>query len=288
MRIGFIGSGRVGKALGLYFENHGLDIGGYYSKSIRSADEGAAITCSRAYLSLHDLAQACEIIFITVPDQVLKEIDIQAVKLMEQKSIDRYKIWFHVSGAHPSQILSGIKGTGCGVGSMHPLQSIGDPVTGARSLETAWFSLEGTENALETGKHILAQTGGRYSLIEGQNKPLYHAGACVISNFFVTLLESGIHYFEEVGMKREEILRAIKPLIEGTWSNVQRQDTISALTGPIVRGDLNTVHLHLETLDKELPGEMELYRALALKTVEIVENKRLSRELSEKLKQILT
>ncbi|WP_338084967.1 Rossmann-like and DUF2520 domain-containing protein [Dehalobacterium formicoaceticum] len=287
LKIGFIGAGKAGKTLGLYFKNHGLHISGYYSKTIESARTGADLTGSRAYLNMDDLAAVSEILFITVPDQVLAEIDAHAALLIEQKSIDRGKIWFHVSGAHPANILAGIKRAGGSVGSMHPLQSLGDPVSGAQGLEEAWFSLEGTAEALEAGKTILEVTGGHYSLIDGERKPLYHAGASVISNFFVTLLASGMRYFAAVGMKEEDILQAIKPLVEGTWSNIQRQGTVSALTGPIVRGDLNTVHLHMERIQKELPTELDLYKALGLKTVEMIEGKRLTPEQSEKIKMIL-
>jgi predicted short-subunit dehydrogenase-like oxidoreductase (DUF2520 family) len=67
------------------------------------------------------------------------------------------------------------------------------------------------EEAVQAVETILEKTGGKYSLIQAENKPLYHAGACVISKFLATLLESGIQLFEAAGMDREMIFQAIEP-----------------------------------------------------------------------------
>ena len=287
LEIGFIGAGKVGKALGLYFNSHGLKISGYYSKTAKSAQEAAMLTASAKFSSIRDLANSSIIIFIAVPDQVLEKLDYEASVLINDHCISNEKTWIHVSGAHPSDILAGLKSAGCAVGSLHPLQSFGDPFDSADRLEKAWFTIEGTEKAIQVSKTILDQTGGKYSLIEAENKPLYHAGACAISNFLVTLLESGIRLFEAAGMKREDIIQAIEPLIDATLSNVREKGPIEALTGPIVRGDFNTINAHMQTLEAKLPCELDFYKSMALKTVQMLENKRLTHEQAAKIVQIL-
>ncbi|HCM17998.1 MAG TPA: hypothetical protein DHW84_07180 [Firmicutes bacterium] len=287
LEIGFIGAGKVGKALGLYFKRHGLKIAGYYSKTAKSAQEAALLTASTKFASIRDIADSSSIIFIAVPDQVLEIIDCEAVALINDHSISKEKTWIHVSGAHPSDILTGLKSAGCAVGSVHPLQSFGEPSNSAEQLEKVWFTIEGTEKAVQAAQTILDQTGGKYSLIEAENKPLYHTGACVISNFLVTLLESGIQLFAAAGMQREDIMPAIEPLIKTTLSNVREKGTIEALTGPIVRGDFNTINDHLQALAAQLPCELDLYKSMALKTVRMLENKRLTPEQAAKIVQIL-
>ncbi|NLV85599.1 MAG: DUF2520 domain-containing protein [Clostridiales bacterium] len=287
MKIGFIGAGKVGKALGLYFKNHGLKISGYYSKTAKSAQEAAMLASAQKFDNITDLANSSSIIFITVPDQALEEIDSKALSLINEHCIDTENTWLHVSGAHPSDVLAGLKLAGCAVGCIHPLQSFGEAAESADRLEKAWFTIEGTEKAVQAAKTILDKTGGKYSLIKSENKPLYHAGACVVSNFLVTLIESGIRFFEAAGMKREDIIQAIGPLIEATLANIQEKGPIEALTGPIVRGDLNTINLHLQALEARLPSELDYYKSMSLKTVQMLENKRLTHEQVEKLKQVL-
>lgn len=287
MKIGFIGAGKVGKALGFYFKSHGLDISGYYSRTAKSAREAALLTVSHEFATFKALADSSDIVFITVPDQALSEIDGEISALLRERCIKPEITWLHVSGAHASDCLAGIKKAGCAVGSMHPLCSFGEPVSSAAQLSQAWFTIEGTDRAVEAAKTLLDTTGGRYSLIEAENKPLYHAGACVVSNFLVTLLESGIRLFEAAGIERDNIIQAIEPLIDATLANVREKGTIDALTGPIVRGDYNTVSVHLQALGARLPSELGFYKAMAIKTAMMLEDRRLTCEQTEKFQRIL-
>ena len=170
---------------------------------------------------------------------------------------------------------------------MHPLQSFGDPADSAARLEKAWFTIEGTDKAVSAAQELLQKTGGKYSLIRAESKPLYHAGACVISNFLVTLMESGLRYFEAAGMERQDIFQAVEPLIDATLANIREKGPIEALTGPIVRGDTNTVRAHLAALDAQLPAESDFYKSLARKTAGMLDGNRLTHEQARQFKHIL-
>lgn len=287
LKIGFIGAGKVGKALGLYFKKHDLAVSGYYSKTAESAREAARLTASQAFSTIEDLSETSDMVFITVPDQTLKKIDAEIAVLLREHRINAKMIWYHASGAHPADYLSEIKEAGCAVGSMHPLQSFGEPAASASRLSKAWFTMEGTKKALDAGKTVLDLTGAKYSLIKAENKPLYHAGACVISNFLVTLLESGIRFFEAAGMPRDDVFTAVEPLIDATLANIRDKGTIDAITGPIVRGDFNTVGVHLQAIANDLPSELDFYTAMALKTATMLKDKRLTPEQTETFQKIL-
>lgn len=287
MKIGFVGAGKVGKALGLYFKRHGLELSGYCSRTKKSAQEAAALTGTRMFGELGDLVCCSDVVFITVPDQEITQVDQKAAGILKNDSTREDTLWIHASGAHSSACLSNLKKLGCGVGSMHPLQSFNEPLSSSERLEAICFTIEGTEKAVAALKRILHATGGKYSSIDAQDKPLYHAGACVISNFMVTLLESGIRFFESAGMEREHIVQAISPLIDATLSNVKERGTIDALTGPIVRGDCNTIDVHMQAIEKGLPCELDFYRSMALKTATMLENRRLTDEQVQEFKHIL-
>lgn len=287
MNIGFIGAGKVGKALGLHFKNHGLNISGYYSKTALSAQEAARMTESKNFSAIKDVANSSNVVILTVPDHALMELDSIISTLMNEHVIGTDSTWIHVSGAHSSDSLVGIKGAGSEVCSIHPLQSFGEPVPSACRLNSTWFTLEGTEKAVLVAKTIMKKTGGNYTLIKAEHKPLYHAGACVVSNFLVTLLESGIKFFETAGMEREHIVQAIEPLIASTLSNVREKGTIDALTGPIVRSDFDTVSVHLHATKSLLPNELDLYQSMAHRTIQMLENNKLTREQAKRFQLIL-
>ena len=287
MKIGFIGGGNVGKALGLYLKSHELSISGYYSRTQKSSKEAAILTNSREHITLKSLAESSDIIFIAVPDQALKDIDCKVAAMIHEYPMYCKITWIHVSGAHSSDCLCEIKRTGCDVGSLHPLQSFGEAKSSAKRLSRTWFTIEGTKMAVHTMKKLLDKTEGNYSLIDAENKPLYHVGACIISNFLVTLLESGINCFEKVGMERKHILQAIEPLIEATLHNIRKKGTLDAITGPIVRGDINTILVHLCTLGERLPSEIDFYRTMAFKTVLMLEGNRLTHKQVNKFQEIL-
>lgn len=287
VNIGFVGAGKVGKALGLYFQRHGLELSGYCSRSAASAAAAAALTGTKAFPDLESLAGASEVIFITVPDLAIGEIDAAAAALIGAGAIPAGQCWIHVSGALPSDCLTGLKAAGAPVGSMHPLQSFGEPAESAERLGNTLFSIEGTEQAADIMRRVLDKTGARVSEMTAAQKPLYHAGACVVSNYLVTLLESGIRFFEAAGIDRENVFDAIRPLIDSTLSNIREKGTVDALTGPIARGDYNTLNIHLQALERQLPSETAFYRVMAEKTIEMIAGKRLTKQQEQNLLKTL-
>lgn len=287
MKIGFIGAGKAGRALGLYLKAHDLDVFGYYSKTYDSAEKAAHLTGTKAFDTMEALVDACKIIFITTPDQALADIDRQISAYLNEKAVPSQKIFIHVSGAYAADCLVGIKTAGCPVGSMHPLQSFGEASGSAKQLETTHFCIEGTPKAMEVMHAILKKTGGRYDHILPRHKPLYHAGACVISNFLVTLLDSGMRYMEGAGIKKENLYAAIEPLIISTLRNIREKGPQDALTGPIVRGDFDTLQLHLKAIEKDLPSQLALYRTMAQKTVMMAGEKRLTKEQTVRFRELM-
>jgi predicted short-subunit dehydrogenase-like oxidoreductase (DUF2520 family) len=287
LKIGFIGAGKAGKALGLYFKNHGLDISGYFSRSGASAENAAVLTGSAAFRSINTLLESSGVIFLTVPDHALEEMDVLISELLKNRPEFKNICFLHVSGALPSGCMKSLGLSGAELGSMHPLLSFGEPDKSAGKLEGALFTIEGTGKALEVMGDILETTGGKYGIIPPENKPLYHAGAAVVSNYLVTLLESGLRCFEAAGIERAQATQAVMPLVYSTLENIRGKGTVNALTGPIARGDFNTVAAHAEALKNELPGELEFYKTMARKTIEMISGIRIDDKQEKMLRQIL-
>jgi len=288
LKIGFIGAGKVGQALGLYFVHHGLTLSGYSSRTAASAQEAAALTGGKWFYRMEDVAKESSVLFLTTPDHALPAVDEEAAALLSTHSDWQDKVWLHVSGAHASTCLACLSAAGCPVGSLHPLQSFGNPEISAEMLEKTHFSAEGTPKALQAVRQILGQTGGSCSKISTRDKPLYHTGACVISNYLVTLLDSGMRFMQAAGMDQDTLFEAVLPLIDGTLKNIREKGTLQALTGPIVRADYDTVAAHCRAIQHAMPQDAAWYRALAEKTVAFAEEgERLSHEQAETFRRIL-
>jgi len=171
------------------------------------------------------------------------------------------RVIIHLSGAVPSRVLEACRLRGASVGSLHPIMALPDPLTGAKRLRSATFAIEGRPAAVEVMKAIAQALSGRYFTLSPRGKTLYHAACVVASNH----ADPGVAF------------PAFQALVEGTVQNFYTQGPVGALTGPIERGDLETIKAHVQAL-KRMPEARDRYRALALKALELARKKHPERE----------
>lgn len=244
MKIGFIGAGKVGTALGDYFHKKGLILSGYTSRSLQSAKEAAQFTNSIFYSTYEALIADSDIIFLTVSDgaissvwNLIKEIPMQD------------KIFCHCSGSISSQIFSDIHTQGAFAYSIHPLLAIHSKEHSYDNLTRAIFTVEGDQLHLDTIVHLLEGLGNPVQSIPTDAKPLYHAAAVFASNHVVALAKVSMNLLMDCGFDENSALSAITPLLMGNVSNIANAGPTSALTGPIERNDTSTIQKHLDCLD---------------------------------------
>jgi predicted short-subunit dehydrogenase-like oxidoreductase (DUF2520 family) len=137
--------------------------------------------------------------------------------------------------------------------SVHPLQTLTRD-RGPEQLDGAWAAITfETDDARARAQWLAETLGLRPFPLADADKPLYHAGAAMASNFLVTLHRAASRLMAESGAPPEALL----PLMERTMANGFE------LTGPIARGDWSTVEAHLRALEARAPDLVPLYRALA-------------------------
>jgi predicted short-subunit dehydrogenase-like oxidoreductase (DUF2520 family) len=189
---------------------------------------------------------APDLVLLCVPDRAIAEV---AAALEPGPWIA------HVSGATP---LSALDPHGRRF-SVHPLQSF-TKARGAEQLDGAWGAVTaGSDEARATG-FWLAETLGLLPFeLDDAQRSAYHAGAAVASNYLVTLRAAAGSLLEAAGAPPE----ALDPLIRGVL------DSGFELTGPIARGDWETVERHLLVVRAERPELEELYLVLADATARI-------------------
>lgn len=273
MRIGFMGAGRAAKAFGLYLKEKDQELTGYYSRTFESANEAAKLTETHAFGTPHQLLESSDYIGILTGDDQLETAAAQLAEILA-KAPDSYerKLFFHMSGSRTSEVLYPLKVLGHHCISLHPLQSLNEPVLGKELLKHCYFTLEGENSPLVD--RLIGVLDGPVIHIEPEQKTLYHAAACMASNYLYTLAREAQAVMTLAGFTKEEGLRALLPLMAGSLESLKQQMPEEALTGPIARGDVETVEAHLEALKQEA-DLMQYYKQMGLATLQLASSKKL-------------
>lgn len=260
--IVFIGAGRAGTGLGKYFIKKGIDISGFFDLDQEKSRGAAKSTGTRFFDNLSEAAVAGDIFILSTGDDVIASAAKELFKVLNKKEVTIG----HLSGMHSSIMLKEIfKNFPCF--SLHPLHSF----AGAEdeNLETIVFTLEGDEQGVERISEEIKKTGNILNRIKPEDKVLYH-GACVFaSNYVTTLVSKSMDLLKKVGIDYETSIKMLEPLVKGTVDSAFEKYPWNSLTGPVARGDINTVKGHLHELEKVDKETMKLYKALGRVTLEL-------------------
>lgn len=109
--------------------------------------------------------------------------------------------------------------------------------------------------------------------ISSNQKPLYHAAACIASNYLVALMNTVESIYQAIGLNEKDAKKAYLPLVYGSLRNIENSGSIPSLTGPIARGDSGTIKKHVSAINKNLPQYSSLYSSLGLITVKVAQKK---------------
>lgn len=283
-KIAVVGAGKVGSALALLLNRQGYPVTGVASKSISSASRVAGQLNVPATVKPEEVTAGAEVVFITTPDRVIARVAAEINKL---GGFRPGQVVFHTSGAHSSDEVGAARLSGALAASLHPLQSFADVKMAMENLPGSYFALEGDQEALPLAEQIVKDLDGRSFFIAAKDKPLYHAAACIASNYLVSLIHLATGLYSRFGLSRSEAFEALFPLIRGTIKNISRVGPADALTGPVARGDGPTLEGHLEVLKEAGEQELDLYCRLGLYTVKVaVEKGSISAEEGKKLEEI--
>lgn len=137
-------------------------------------------------------------------------------------------------------------------------------------LNHAFFTVEGQPHAVEVLTKLLTSFGNEVCRIDAEKKPKYHAAASILSNQVIAVLDLGYSLLEECGFSRSDAIRATEALVKRNVENVIKEGCAGALTGPIERGDVQTVKKHLDCLSD---ADQALYQMLGERLLSIAQKK---------------
>ena len=220
-------------------------------------------------------------VILAVPDGTLREI---SEALAAQGEPPPECAAFHVSGALGTDPLEALHLRGYSVGTMHPLQTVANPVTGAERLPGSYFAISGEPSALAVARRLIRSLGSPVITVPLLRRPVYHAAAVLASNCLTGLVSAAVRVLSQTGVSEEEALQALLPLARGTLDNIAEMGAANALTGPVARGDVETVKLHLRALDAR---ERSLYAAMGREIVHLALEAGLDEELAGEIFEVL-
>jgi predicted short-subunit dehydrogenase-like oxidoreductase (DUF2520 family) len=164
-------------------------------------------------------------------------------------------------------VLSSAVKAGYPVASIHPIKSFADPALSVQSFKNTFCAIEGDKEAITLLEKLFSNIGGNLINISKENKPLYHAAGVIANNYLVTLHYHAVQCYKSGGIEEEVAKKIVSMLMNNALSNLNQLDHHQqALTGPLQRGDLQTVRNHLIALEDQ-PLVRDIYSHLGLATL---------------------
>jgi len=283
--INFIGAGNLGTTIAkLFVLKNTATIQSVCNTSVNSGQCAVDfITQGSVCDHIKNLPPA-DITFITTSDD---QIEHCCNLLSQSKQLQNNSMIVHCSGVLTSDILNSAKNKGCFVASVHPMKSFANATLGVVSFQNTYCALEGDKEAVAVIESLFKTIGANIYQIKADKKVTYHAAGVFASNYLVTIFQESLDCLQQAGVADAVAKNVVIDLMRSTLNNISQTDSLKeALTGPIKRGDVETVQKHVDALSDDA-----LYRVLGLKTVDIaglseMVKVRLSKVLLKKKKDV--
>ena len=285
--LNIIGCGKVGRVFGTLCARHGVaNRIAVCNRSRESSERMASIVpLASAVDSIEDLPEA-KLWMISCSDSAIRDV---AAAIAQAPCLKPGDLVFHVSGALTSGILEEVRGRGAHVGSLHPIRSIANPELVLGGFGGTVCAVEGDPCAVDELTVLATGIGAKPFNITSEAKLLCHAGHVFASNYVVTMIDVATRIYRSAGVPAEAIDMFLPPIVRGTIENVCALGTTDALTGPVVRGELELLAKQSEALEAQEPQIAKLYRACALHAAEVALRKgHLSAETEESLRRFVS
>ncbi len=262
-----VGAGPVATALAGALRLGGVPVLGLWARKPPTARAAGSAAGVAAFSSAPpDILLESRAVLLAVRDAAVTEV---AQMLVGTGLVGKRHVLLHCAGAASAQELLGpVADKVGGIGTLHPLQAIADGRIAMRALKGAVFGVEGDDNGRAMASTLVGALGGIVLALDSSQMASYHCAAALASNYIVSAIDAAAQVLAGAGVSPTQAAQALVPLAEGALRNVAAKGTTDGLTGPVRRGDAQTIQRHLEALANK-PDVAQLYRALARRAVEI-------------------
>jgi predicted short-subunit dehydrogenase-like oxidoreductase (DUF2520 family) len=266
--VAIVGPGNFGRALTLGLRSAGIPIQAIVVRT-RGTSLARAKTLARdvkARATVRPDEVNAEVIWLCVPDSEIFSV----ARFFAATGSWKGRIALHSSGALTSDELGPLRRKGAAVASVHPLMTFVG--RGKPELQGTPFAIEGDSIAVRVARRIVTALGGRAYPIRKQDKAAYHAWGTFASPLLTTLLATTEQVAKLAGVSGEVARRRMIPILRQTLTNYALFGAARGFSGPIIRGDAETVQRHLQVLHR-IPAAREVYMALARAALEFLPGK---------------
>ena len=280
--IGVVGAGRVGAVLAAALRDAGHEIVAAAGESDASRRRIAALLPGTATVKPSEAARAADLLLLTVPDDMLSNV---VAMLSASGAIREGQYVVHTSGAHGLSVLADAAAVGARPIALHPAMTFTGTDVDLPRLREAVFGVTAGEAERAVVDRLVADLGGRSMWVDEDKRTLYHAGLAHGANHLVTLVAQAMEMLSAAG--GDVPADTLRPLLNAALDNALAQGD-AALTGPIVRGDVETVRAHLVEIEANAPETTASYLALARATLgRVVTDGRILPIRAAKMAQVL-
>lgn len=265
--INIIGCGKLGKTVGKLFKINELgSIAGILnSTKASSLDAVKFLDAGLACQTLNDLPIA-DIYFITTRDDAISTV---ATQLQKTGKLTPDATVLHCSGSLTSDALLSVKSSGASICSIHPIKSFANPLGAIETFKGTYCAIEGEQSAVSMVSDLFEKIGGVILPIAKDRKAIYHTGGVIANNYLVTLHHYATQCYVNTGIEEETAKKIVNMLMKDALGNLKTLNHKQSLTGPIQRGDANTVNNHLRALNAEqrFSPTKDIYKAMGKGTL---------------------
>jgi predicted short-subunit dehydrogenase-like oxidoreductase (DUF2520 family) len=279
-----IGAGAVGGSLAVALANCKRPLVGVFDPDedrVRKVAEAAGTNwyCGELPKEIN----SAQTVLVAVPDSQIPKISKRAVDMGLGAASQS---WLHTAGALSSEALKEIGMLVGGIGALHPaLVFAPDEITTIS--KNASFAFEGDEVALKAATSIVKDLSCQIVKVPAEARPMYHAATVLGSNAVMGLLGEAVELLVKAGLPATEVEKLLVDLTHSAVTQAQKIGIVSALSGPIRRGDSDAVARHLSALNGS-PDLLEIYKVLGLSVVRLTQKTQQARSADlERIKKLL-
>jgi predicted short-subunit dehydrogenase-like oxidoreductase (DUF2520 family) len=282
IKLGFIGAGKVGSALAVRLRSKGYPVVAVCDAKRDAAEIFAkAVNGSKIVETNQDVADAADVIFITTPDGYINTVAAQVKWKAGQSAV-------HCSGGNTTAILTPAREMGAKVGVFHPGQMFADREKAIDNIQGATFDVEAEEPLLSTLKEIASALDGHWIEVKAGDRPVFHVAEEFTSLYMMLLARLSAKLMQALGISEKQSIQVNLPMMRATTSNFEAFGTSRALTGPVDRGDVETIKRHIDGLRKTYSSVLPLYRELALQNIPFaLEHGSINQQQAEQIEAVL-
>lgn len=271
--LSLVGAGRVGSTLTSALRDNGFSVASVISRNGRDAVSlSRSVDCPRASTQIADIDRGSDLYIIAVDDGELGEV-VRAWCRLPRLNLKGRTV-LHTSGVHPASLLAPLKKFGASVAAFHPLQTFPRGVSPSRlrtKLKGIYYGIDGDDEAVRTAESVAALIGGRPLRLSPETRPLYHV-ACVFASGYLSVMLNAIAELSRTSGISPPWTEVFGPLMTTAMENTVRSSAGETLTGPVLRGDLETLRIHQNALEEFAPQYLPLYTVSALEVARLALN----------------